>query len=85
MDTKEVDEDSFCLLCCNLITVFAIGVCDHANICFACTRKLREQIKTKQCPICKVIKFNKSLNSYRHSWKRLYLAHKSGVLVNMKI
>ena len=47
MDTKEVDEDSFCLLCCNLITVFAIGVCDHANICFACTRKLREQIKTK--------------------------------------
>jgi len=42
-----------CLLCCNEIRYFAMGKCDHKNICHKCCIRIRLLMKDNKCSICK--------------------------------
>jgi hypothetical protein len=60
MEPKSVNsekEPEECILCAaEAIQVFAIGKCDHTNICFACCIKMRvlPQTSNNKCCICNV-------------------------------
>jgi hypothetical protein len=44
-----------CILCCELIQFYAIGQCNHIDVCGICSYKIREiEDKGKGCIMCKV-------------------------------
>jgi hypothetical protein len=42
-----------CILCFNDLRFFALGKCNHKNVCHTCILRLRLIMKDNQCPICK--------------------------------
>ena len=50
---KEVNDDEHCILCLNEIKFFALGECDHKNVCNTCSLRMRLILEDEQCPICK--------------------------------
>ncbi|KAL7717667.1 hypothetical protein QTN25_005061 [Entamoeba marina] len=42
-----------CLICTDQIQVFAIGKCNHLNVCFECTFRNRMLYGKRDCPICR--------------------------------
>ena len=56
-----------CILCFNPIRFFAMGSCDHKNVCHKCVLRIRLCLEDIKCSICKteleeiVISQNKSL------------------------
>ena len=42
-----------CILCFNHIRFFALGPCDHKNVCHTCSLRLRLILEDEQCSICK--------------------------------
>lgn len=51
---EEEEEDLTCLLCCEPITFFSVGDCEHSFICALCTLRRRGLYKDWICCICKV-------------------------------
>ncbi len=53
--TADVDlsDKTHCILCYNDMTFFALGRCNHKNVCHNCILRLRFIMKDKKCPICK--------------------------------
>jgi hypothetical protein len=54
-DVSEVDlsDHEHCILCFNDKRQFALGKCNHKNVCHTCILRLRFIMKDKKCPICK--------------------------------
>lgn len=57
---SEVSEDEewlkdrpSCLTCCEPIEFFAVGACNHTELCGYCTIRRRQLYKEIDCPICK--------------------------------
>ena len=48
-----MSDTSECLLCCDAITLYALGRCNHSPICYLCSLKSRSLLKNFLCPICK--------------------------------
>jgi len=46
-------EDRNCILCLNEIKYFALGCCDHKNVCNTCSLRMRLILEDDQCPLCK--------------------------------
>ena len=46
------EELSDCLLCCEALDIFGIGVCNHPVICYRCTLKSRLKTGNLKCPMC---------------------------------
>lgn len=42
-----------CILCFSSLQYFALGKCNHKNVCHTCILRLRIIMKDNQCPICK--------------------------------
>jgi len=55
MSEEELDLDNLetCLLCSEQLKFFAIGKCNHKNVCFMCALRIRLLQKDKKCTICK--------------------------------
>lgn len=51
--TIEITDRDNCILCFNPLKFFALGVCDHKNVCHTCALRLRFVLEDEQCPICK--------------------------------
>ena len=45
-------EDKECLLCCEDLDIFSIGLCNHSIICYRCTLKSRLKLDNNKCPLC---------------------------------
>lgn len=43
-----------CLLCCEAQEYFSIGKCNHMNVCYLCTVKMRKKLEKTECSVCKV-------------------------------
>jgi hypothetical protein len=41
-----------CLLCCEPLDIFSIGLCNHSIICYRCTLKSRLKLDNNKCPLC---------------------------------
>lgn len=54
MSSKVVRRDSLnvCVVCCEDIEFFAIGVCDHC-VCYKCCVRMRVLGKEIYCPVCR--------------------------------
>jgi hypothetical protein len=53
-DDSDSEED-VCLICCEPIKEYAVGQCNHRDLCAMCTLKRRELYKENNCCICKVL------------------------------
>ena len=56
-DKKELKEEvssHSCLICCDPIKLFSVGVCNHRSICYMCSLRRRELYKQLECCLCKV-------------------------------
>jgi hypothetical protein len=42
-----------CIICCEPIVFFAVGDCNHREVCSLCSLRLRELYAENGCPICK--------------------------------
>lgn len=42
-----------CILCWNEVQYFAMGKCNHKNVCHKCSLRIRLIMKDKKCSICK--------------------------------
>jgi len=42
-----------CILCFNAIQYFAVGSCNHKNVCHKCVLRVRLLMKDKKCSMCK--------------------------------
>ena len=42
-----------CILCWNPVQYFAMGKCNHKNVCHKCSLRIRLIMKDKKCSICK--------------------------------
>ena len=51
--TVEVTDENSCILCFDELKFFALGPCDHRNVCHTCALRLRFVLEDEQCPICK--------------------------------
>jgi Zinc finger, C3HC4 type (RING finger) len=49
----DLSDKEHCILCFNDMKYFALGKCNHKNVCHTCILRLRCIIKDKKCPICK--------------------------------
>ena len=49
----EIKDKEHCILCFNQLRFFALGQCDHKNVCHTCSLRLRIILEDEQCPICK--------------------------------
>lgn len=48
------DSDAvYCLTCCEPIVFFALGPCNHRDLCDTCSLRMRECYKDNSCPLCK--------------------------------
>jgi hypothetical protein len=47
------DEENACLICCEPIRFYAVGSCNHREVCAMCTLRLRQLYKENECCICK--------------------------------
>lgn len=47
-----MSEDNTCAICKEINNFYAIGSCDHKNICVYCALKSRLLYKDLKCPIC---------------------------------
>ena len=54
-DVSDVDlsDQEHCILCFNDKAYFALGRCNHKNVCHTCILRLRFIMNDKKCPICK--------------------------------
>jgi hypothetical protein len=52
-EKKGGKEEDNCILCLNPIKFFALGQCDHKNVCNTCSLRMRLILEDEQCPICK--------------------------------
>jgi hypothetical protein len=43
----------YCLTCCEPIAYFALGPCNHRDLCDKCSLRMRECYKDNSCPLCK--------------------------------
>lgn len=43
-----------CLLCCEEKEYYSVGRCNHMNICYICTIKLRRKTNNNKCAVCNV-------------------------------
>jgi hypothetical protein len=48
----QVDDDH-CVLCYGDLKFYALGKCEHKNVCHTCALRLRLIMEDDQCPICK--------------------------------
>ncbi|KAK2951387.1 putative E3 ubiquitin-protein ligase hel2 [Blattamonas nauphoetae] len=49
-----IDDDApICILCATPIVSFAIGKCNHNDVCSLCVYRLRRFMKSKSCPTCR--------------------------------
>ena len=55
MESSSEQESSIqCIICCEPIEFFAVGACNHVDVCAICTYKLRVlEDKGIECVICK--------------------------------
>jgi hypothetical protein len=55
--STEVDlsDKEHCILCFNDMKYFALGKCNHKNVCHICILRLRCIMNDKKCPICKTV------------------------------
>ena len=49
---KELSMDN-CLLCDNKLKFFAMGQCNHKNVCVTCSLRLRLILEDEECPVCR--------------------------------
>ena len=49
---EEEEEDDFCQVCMNQLTVFSVGPCNH-TICFLCSTRMRVLCQKNECAICR--------------------------------
>lgn len=42
-----------CILCCTELNFFALGPCDHNEVCHTCSLRTRLIMEDEQCPICR--------------------------------
>lgn len=49
----DISDKEHCILCFNQLKYFAMGICDHKNVCHICSLRLRLILEDEQCPICK--------------------------------
>ncbi|XP_053550462.1 E3 ubiquitin-protein ligase ZNF598 [Bombina bombina] len=47
------DLEGNCVLCCQVLEVFALGKCDHP-ICYRCSTKMRVLCEQRYCAVCRV-------------------------------
>ena len=40
-------------MCFNELRFFALGACDHKNVCHTCALRMRLILEDENCPICK--------------------------------
>ena len=52
-EQSKVLDAEHCILCFNELKFFALGQCDHKNVCNTCSLRLRLILEDEQCPICK--------------------------------
>lgn len=52
--TESDDIEDVCLICCEPIKEYAVGQCNHRDLCAMCTLKRRDLYKELNCCICKV-------------------------------
>ena len=52
-EQKILADKDHCILCLNELKFFALGQCDHKNVCNTCSLRLRLILEDEQCPICK--------------------------------
>lgn len=53
-DVLAEDVDAvYCLTCCEPVTYFALGPCNHRDLCDKCSLRMRECYKDNSCPLCK--------------------------------
>ncbi|TNV82752.1 hypothetical protein FGO68_gene9056 [Halteria grandinella] len=55
--TEDLDltDKEHCILCFNDMKYFALGKCNHKNVCHTCILRLRFIMKDMKCPICKTV------------------------------
>ena len=49
----DLTDTEHCILCFNDLKFYAVGKCNHKNVCHICILRLRLIMKDIQCPICK--------------------------------
>ncbi|KAL7378522.1 hypothetical protein ABVT39_015121 [Epinephelus coioides] len=49
-NTKETEKN--CVLCCQEVSIFALGKCDHP-VCYRCSTKMRVLCDQKYCAVCR--------------------------------
>lgn len=49
----DLSDKEHCILCFNDMKYFALGKCNHKNVCHTCILRLRCIMNDKKCPICK--------------------------------
>ena len=49
----DLTDKEHCILCFNDMDYFALGRCNHKNVCYTCILRLRFIMKDRKCPICK--------------------------------
>jgi hypothetical protein len=47
-----------CLICCEKIVYFAVGECNHAEVCALCSIRMRKLYDDRDCCMCKVRVFS---------------------------
>jgi hypothetical protein len=53
-DALADDSDAeYCLTCCEPVRYFALGPCNHRDLCDTCSLRMRECYKDHTCPLCK--------------------------------
>lgn len=52
--THSKNEVPHCIICCEPVAYFAVGECNHREVCSICSLRLRELYSEIGCPICKV-------------------------------
>ena len=66
------DED--CVICTEGITIYSIGECNHANLCYSCCFRSRVIYGDFTCPICRhknmTVYYTKKLMSYEEISKQ---------------
>ena len=83
LSEKDLEKDN-CILCFNEIKFFAMGECDHKNVCARCVLRIRLIMEDDKCSICKtecdeiVVSANKNLtwNEFERRWKKKAITDK---------
>jgi hypothetical protein len=74
----DLSDNNTCILCYNRIEFFAMGSCDHKNVCHKCCLRLRLVLGETTCSICKteldeiVVSRNKQLTwqEFNKRWRK---------------